>query len=308
MRIVFAGTPEFAAIQLKALLQTPAFNVVAVYTQPDKPAGRGQHMHMSPVKELALEHQIPVEQPSTLKTEEAVSILKKFDADVMVVAAYGLLLPKAILDTPLFGCINVHASLLPRWRGASPIQQAILAGDKESGITLMQMDIGLDTGDILAQQAYTLKQEETSQSLHDQLALIGAKLLSEKLQFISSLAKQKQTESLVTHAGKIKKEDALINWHDSALNIDRKIRAYYPWPIAYSALDSQLIRLWQATPVEGKGEPGEIIAHTSLGIIIACQDGAILLTQAQLPGKKMMPLSELLKGHAALFAIGNKLG
>ncbi len=313
MRIVFAGTPEFAAIQLKALLDAK-FEVVAVYTQPDKPAGRGQHLHMSPVKELALLHHIPVEQPSTLKNDEAITTLKKYDADLMVVAAYGLLLPKSILDTPRFGCINVHASLLPRWRGASPIQQAILAGDKETGVTLMQMDVGLDTGDMLAKTAYLLKPTDTSTTVHDALAQQGAQLLTEQLAQFENVKKwpnlQPQDDKLATHAPKILKEQAKIDWHLSAVEIDRKVRGFNPWPCAFSTIQNNILKLWQGEVIynQPSGAPGEIVAHTAQGIIIATSQDAFLLTHAQLPGKKMMPITELIKGHQDLFAIGNKLG
>ncbi len=313
MRVVFAGTPEFAAIQLKALLDAH-INVVGVYTQPDKPAGRGQHLHPSPVKELALLHKLPVLQPATLKTEDGSAILGNFEPDLMVVAAYGLLLPKAILQTPRFGCINVHASLLPRWRGASPIQQAILAGDKETGVTLMQMDEGLDTGDMLAKASYFIKQDETTASLHDALALIGAKLLADNLkEFTLSHQwpqKQPQNPALATHAGKIKKEQGKIDWHQEAKIIDRLIRAFNPWPVAYTTLNNEIIRIWQASLVENSSTapPGTIIEHEAKGILVATSCGTLLITQAQLPGKKRMPFSELLKGHHDLFALGNRLG
>ncbi len=313
MRIVFAGTPEFAAIQLKALIEAK-FDVVAVYTQPDKPAGRGQQLHASPVKELAKLHQIPVEQPNTLKTDDALLTLKKYNADLMVVAAYGLLLPKAILETPRFGCINVHASLLPRWRGASPIQQAILSGDKETGVTLMQMDVGLDTGDMLAKVTYTLKSTDTATTVHDALADLGSSLLTEQLMQFKNLQRwhqvQPQNSALATHAPKIHKEQALIDWNTPAIEIDRKIRGFNPWPVAYTLIQEQVLRLWQAATVPNKqpAKPGEIIAHTPQGIMIATSDNALLLTHAQLPGKKMMPVTELLKGHPALFAIGNHIG
>ncbi|MBS0287885.1 MAG: methionyl-tRNA formyltransferase [Proteobacteria bacterium] len=307
MRIVFAGTPEFAAIQLQALLQAK-FEIVAVYTQPDKPAGRGQHLHESEVKQIAKAHGLPIEQPNTLKTPQAQTTLAQYNADLMIVAAYGLLLPKAILETPRLGCINVHASLLPRWRGASPIQQAILHGDKETGVTLMQMDEGLDTGDMIATIGYTLSPQETAQSLHDKLAALGANLLVEKLPQINTLTRTKQDPQLVTHAGKIHKEDALVNWQDSAINIDRKIRAFTPWPIAYTKIDGQILRLWQAQIVNAKEKPGKIIEHTPQGIVIATGENSILITHAQLPGKKMMPTIELIKGHHDLFALGHFLG
>lgn len=310
MRIVFAGTPTFAEIQLDALLQSK-HKIVAVYTQPDKPAGRGQHLQMSPVKILAQKHHIPVEQPVSLKSQDAFSTLQQYQPDVMIVAAYGLLLPQSILTLPRFGCINVHASLLPRWRGASPIQQAILAGDQETGITLMQMDVGLDTGDILAQKSCTITQHDTSETLHDKLAILGAELLIEKLEKIThSPQPRKQNESniLATHAGKITKEQGRIDWTSSAKEIDQKIRAFNPWPVAFSHIDGTLIRIWKAFALPGTvldKPPGNIIDHTP-GMLVATSDGLLCIEQAQLPGKKVMAISEILKGHSEQFAIGKQ--
>ncbi|MGE3319320.1 MAG: methionyl-tRNA formyltransferase [Candidatus Berkiella sp.] len=309
MKIIFAGTPEFAKIQLEALLET-AHEVVAVYTQPDKPAGRGQHLHMSPVKELALQHQLPIEQPLSLKNEEAQKTLASYQADVMIVAAYGLILPEAVLNLPRYGCINVHASLLPRWRGASPIQQAILAGDKETGITLMRMDKGLDTGNILATGRLEIDAKETSQTLHDRLAIQGAKMLYHILEEIVELPGEKQPEIGVTYAPKITKEASLIDWRQSAQEIDRQIRAYNPWPVAQTVIDSQMIRIHEAIIVDGENtsSAGTIIRTTAQGITVQTGKDLLLITKAQLPGKKAMPISEILKGHATLFADGKKLG
>ncbi|MGD9593071.1 MAG: methionyl-tRNA formyltransferase [Candidatus Berkiella sp.] len=315
MRIVFAGTPDFAGAQLQALIDAK-FNIVGVFTQPDKPAGRGQHLHASPVKTLALMHHISVEQPSTFKTQDAILALEKYKPDLLVVAAYGLILPKAVLAMPTFGCINVHASLLPRWRGASPIQQAILHGDKETGITLMQMDEGLDTGDILATQSYTIKPEDTATTLHDVLCHIGAQLLVEKLLAFSTEKswpnRQPQSSIAVpaTHAGKIHKDQAIINWNTQAIEIDRKIRAFNPWPVAFTNINGQPVRIFKATmvPNQQPAKPGQIIAHTPNGVVIATLSDAILLIEAQLPGKKKMLVSELLKGHHDLFKIGSVLG
>lgn len=313
MRIVFAGTPEFAATQLKALIEAK-FNIVGVFTQPDKPAGRGQHLQASPVKALALLHHIPVEQPRSFKTPDAILSLAKYQADLVVVAAYGLILPKAVLEMPTFGCINVHASLLPRWRGASPIQQAILHGDKETGITLMQMDVGLDTGDSLAKATYTIKASDTSSSLHDELANMGAILLSKQLRAFEDSKKWPQKEpqnnAQATLAPKILKEQALIDWHTPAIEIDRKIRAFNPWPVACTHIQGQSLRLWKASivPNTQPAKPGEIIAHSPDGIVIATSKDALLLSEAQLPGKKRMSITEVLKGHHELFKIGNQLG
>lgn len=312
MKIIFAGTPEFAKIQLEALLET-SHEIVAVYTQPDKPAGRGQHLQMSPVKELALLHQIPVEQPLSLKNEEAQKKIAAYQADVMIVAAYGLILPEAVLNLPRYGCINVHASLLPRWRGASPIQQAILSGDKETGITLMRMDKGLDTGNILATGRLEITEQETSQTLHDRLAVQGAKMLFHILEEIVEIPGEKQPDEGVTHAPKITKEASVIDWQQSAAQIDRQIRAYYPWPIAQTQIDGQVLRIHQATLVDTISKPenlpaGSIINTTPVGVLVQTDNGILLITSAQLPGKKAMPMSEILKGHSALFTSAKKLG
>jgi methionyl-tRNA formyltransferase len=307
MRIIFAGTPVFAQTQLEALLTTN-HEIIAVYTQPDKPAGRGQHMHMSPVKELALKHNLPVEQPFTLKTDEALAVLASYQADVMIVAAYGLLLPEAVLNQPRYGCINVHASILPRWRGASPIQQAILAGDKETGITLMRMDKGLDTGNILASGRIEIQDTDTSETLHDKLAIQGAKMLFHILEEIVELPGEKQQDSDATHAPKIAKNAALIDWHQTSAVIDRQIRAYFPWPITQTLIDGQVLRVQEARRVDLYGEPGTILKHTAHGIVVAASDFALEITKAQLPGKKALPMSEILKGHASLFTPLKKLG
>jgi len=307
MKIIFAGTPVFAQTQLEALLSTN-HEIVAVYTQPDKPAGRGQHLQMSPVKELALQHNIPIEQPSTLKTEEALARLSSYDADVMIVAAYGLLLPEAVLNQPRFGCINVHASLLPRWRGASPIQQAILAGDKETGITLMRMDKGLDTGNILATGIVEIQDTDTSETLHDKLAIQGAKMLFHVLEEIVEIPGEKQLDSDATHAPKIAKSAAVIDWQQPSEVIDRQIRAYIPWPIAQTIIDGQVLRVLSAKRVDLQAPPGTIIKHTANGIMVGTGVGALEITQAQLPGKKALPMSEILKGHAHLFTPLKKLG
>lgn len=310
MRIAFAGTPEFAGVQLNALLQN-GYEVVVVYTQPDKPAGRGRHLHISPVKEIAQAHHLAIEQPTTLKTAEAVETLEQYHPDIMIVSAFGMLLPLPFLQVPHYGCINVHASLLPRWRGASPIQQAILAGDAQSGITLMQMDVGLDTGDILAQKAYDLTPNETTGSLHNQLAIVGADLLIATLEdiFAGKITPQPQDASQVTHAHKILKEQGHLQWDNSAIVLDRQIRAFHPWPIAYSSIDSHILRIWEAyvVPLQTTATPGTIVEHHENGIVVATSQAGLLITHAQLPGKKMMPLSEIRKGHPTLFALGQKL-
>jgi len=308
MKIVFAGTPLVAKMILETLLTT-SHEVVAIYTQPDRPAGRGQQLQMSPVKTVALAHPIPVEQPVTLKTPEALANLAKYQADVMIVVAYGLILPEPLLSLPRYGCINVHVSLLPRWRGAAPIQRAILAGDQETGITLMQMDAGLDTGKILAQISCPITEKDTAQTLHDTLATLGATFLRDKLEdIINHPNPLNQDNAHATYAAKITKEEGHINWNQPAIVISRIIRAFNPWPVAYSKIQNQNIRIWEAQIVTlaEPGVYGTIIAHHPEGIIVACQDQGLLITQAQLPGKKCMPVSEIIKGHATLFAKGNR--
>lgn len=305
MRILFAGTPLFAKIQLEAL--AAKYDIVAVYTQADRPAGRGQKQHESEVKVLAKALQLPIEQPLTLKDPDAVAHFKSYQPDVLIVAAYGLILPKTILDVPKYGCINVHASLLPRWRGASPIQQAILHGDNETGITLMRMNEGLDTGNILAQQKCVIAPNETAHSLHDKLAQIGAKLLTEKLDKIVAIEGDMQNDRLATHAKKINKQDAKMNWQATAVECDRAVRAYNPWPIAFSEIDSMCVRIWQSEVVPLRtGKPGTIVDVTPHGILVATKYDGLLITKAQLPGKNVMPFADILHGHAHTFAINNQ--
>ncbi len=309
MKIIFAGTPEFAKVQLEALLSL-SHDIVAVYTQPDKPAGRGQHLQMSPVKTLALEQGIPVEQPTSLKTEEALATLAKYQSDVMIVAAYGLILPEAVLNLPRYGCINVHASLLPRWRGASPIQQAILAGDKETGGTLMRMDIGLDTGNMLANGIIEIQDSDTCETLHDKLAVQGGKMLFHILDEIVDLPGEIQPEEGVTYAPKITKDAANIDWQQSAVEIHSKIRAYNPSPIAQTVIDGQILRIHEAVVFNNVNSfpVGTIIEPTGVGILVQTGNGLLAITKAQLPGKKAMHRSEILKGHAQLFSSSKKLG
>jgi len=304
MRIAFAGTPGFALTQLEALFHT-SHEIIVVYTQPDKPTGRGQHLQASPVKTFALAHQLPLEQPLTLRTEEALTYFASYQPDILIVAAYGLLLPDAFLQIPRYGCINVHASLLPRWRGASPIQQAILAGDSETGITLMEMTAGLDEGDMLVRAACPITTKDTTESLHLKLADLGARLLKENIDKIPSLPRIPQEKNQVTYAPKIKKETAHIQWEQDADQIERKIRAYFPWPIAYGFLETR-IRFWKGhvAPLPKTSAPGTIMASTPEGILVATGQGGLLLTHAQLPGKQCLPVSEILKGHEVLFTPG----
>jgi len=308
MRIAFAGTPIFAKIQLAALLERED-DVVVVYTQPDKPAGRGQKLTASPVKNLALEHHLPLEQPSHLKNSEALSILASYQPDLLVVAAYGLILPQAFLDIPKYGCMNVHPSLLPRWRGATPIQQPILMGETHTGVTLMKMDSGLDTGDILLQESCEIDPNETTLTLHNKLAILGASMLRHHLEEALHAQALQQQNALACYAPKIEKSDAKIHWQETATQIHRKIRAFNPWPMAFTTLDSLPFKIGEAQLIHStqKNDPGTIFAVESNGIAVSCQEGsALLITQGQLPGKKMMTMNELLKGHAALFSVARQ--
>lgn len=305
LRIIFAGTPDFAAHHLKALIDSE-HQLVAVYTQPDRPAGRGKKLQASPVKQLALEASIPVEQPERLKSDEALATLKSYNADVMVVVAYGLLLPLAVLEAPRCGCLNVHGSILPRWRGAAPIQRAIEAGDSETGITIMQMDVGLDTGDMLYKVTCPITDTETTLSLHDKLAGLGPKALLETLAQVASgrLAPEKQDDALATYAHKLSKEEGRIDWQQGTEAILRRIRAFNPFPICFTELGGERVRLFEATASSHKGEAGSIVSHDLQTLHIATGDGAIAVKQLQLPGKKAMPSQAVLNGLADKLAIG----
>lgn len=318
MRIVFAGTPEFAALHLQALLDDGSGNhdIVAVYTQPDRPAGRGKKLTPSPVKALAKSHRIPVHQPLSLKDAKQQQILAELNADIMVVVAYGLLLPPTILDTPKHGCINVHASLLPRWRGAAPIQRAIEAGDTETGVTIMQMDVGLDTGDMLQTCCCTIEKSDTGGSLHDKLAVIGPPALLTTLEQIAqgTVVAEKQNDAFSNYAPKITKQEALLDWSQPADVLECKIRAFNPFPVAYTTLGNDRIRIWQAklsTQLDGGSTshtPGLILEASNNGIKVRTKEGCILITELQLSGKKRLPVSEVLKSRAELFSPGTVLG
>jgi methionyl-tRNA formyltransferase len=285
---------------LEALLRS-SHRVVAVYTQPDRPAGRGQQVAASAVKQCALRHGVPIEQPATLKDAEAVERLKHWSADLMVVAAYGLLLPQSVLQTPRLGCVNIHASLLPRWRGAAPIQRAICAGDTQSGVTIMQMEAGLDTGPILLARPTEIAPRETAASLHDRLAALGAQALLDALGDIvlGKTTPRAQPAEGVTYAAKIRKEEATIDWSRSAQEIDRQIRAFDPWPIAQTRWNGQQLRVWEAVPIESAAAstPGQVLAAGAAGIDVATGAGILRLTRVQAAGRKAMSAAEFLKAH-----------
>lgn len=297
LRIVFAGTPEFALPCLDALAVS-SHELLAVYTQPDRPAGRGMKLQHSPAKNWALAHQLPIYQPLNFKSEAAVAELDALKPDLMVVIAYGLILPKSVLSLPRLGCINVHASLLPRWRGASPIQQAILHGDQETGITVMQMDVGMDTGDKLAEVSCPISPQDTAGSLHDKLARLAVAPL---LNTIDALAAgtarpEPQDNQLATYAAKIKKEDAAINWQKTAVEINRQIRAFNPWPIAYTKVDETVLRVHRAqvAPMAHNAVPGTILALDKKGMLVATAEQALMIEIIQFPGAKAMTVAEWL--------------
>ncbi|HAU1151794.1 TPA: methionyl-tRNA formyltransferase [Legionella pneumophila] len=297
LTIVFAGTPEFGLPCLDALIQSK-HHLKAVYTQPDRPAGRGRKLQGSPVKEWAIDHQISVYQPLNFKNQEAIDELSALKPDVMVVIAYGLILPKAVLEIPRLGCINVHASLLPRWRGASPIQHAILHGDAESGVTIMQMDVGLDTGPMLCKAICPVTASDTAGSLHDKLAKISVKPLLDTLDALASNSAQfeLQNNELATYAGKINKEEARIHWNESVVEIDRKIRAFNPWPIAYTLVGELMLRIHQAkvTAFMSTEVPGMVLNIDKSGLLVATGDKALLVEKIQFPGAKVISVKDWL--------------
>ena len=270
LRIVFAGTPEFAAAHLKALLDTP-HQIVAVYTQPDRPAGRGQKLMPSPVKQLAVENAIPVLQPPSLKDAAAQAELAALEPDLLVVVAYGLILPQAVLDIPRFGCINSHASLLPRWRGAAPIQRAVQAGDAESGVTVMQMEAGLDTGPMLLKVRTPITADDTGGSLHDRLAELGPPAVIEAIAGLASgtLMGEVQDDALANYAHKLNKDEARIDWSRPAIELERLIRAFNPWPICHSTLNEAPLKVLAGCVGEGQGQPGEILAASKDGLTLS---------------------------------------
>ena len=304
-RIVFAGTPSFAVPALSALIAAD-WPVLAVYAQPDRPAGRGRKTNVGPVKQAALDAGIPVLQPTSLKTAEALEQLRALAPDLMVVAAYGLILPASALDCPRLGCINIHASLLPRWRGAAPIQRAIAAGDEQTGISLMKMEQGLDTGPVFATQRTRIGPRETGGSLHDRLAAIGAKLLLESLPALceGTLIPEPQDPQLATYASKLEKREAKIDWQRSAVEIDRQIRAFNPWPVAQAGYDGETLRIWEACPLDDTNDhqssetsPGTVLDSSATGIDVATGDGTLRIQRLQAPGKRPISAADFARAR-----------
>jgi len=301
MRVVFAGTPDFSVPVLQVLLDS-GHDVVGVYSQPDRPAGRGRKLRPGPVKQLAMQHDIPVFQPPDFKDSEEQSVLVALESDLMVVVAYGLILPPAVLDMPSLGCVNLHASLLPRWRGAAPIQRAILDGDRETGVCLMQMEAGLDSGPVLAQVRTEISASETGGSLHDRLSQLAAECLGGHLDDLAArrLTPTPQDESQVTYASKLDKTEAAINWSRGADEIERQVRAFNPWPVAQAGYRGEKLRIWDAQVIgnAAAGEPGAIVASGPDGIDVACGEGWLRLCEIQLPGGKRMSAADFLNARS----------
>ncbi|MBT9566797.1 MAG: methionyl-tRNA formyltransferase [Thiobacillus sp.] len=305
MRVIFAGTPAFAAAALDALADA-GHNIVRVLTQPDRPAGRGMKMTPSAVKQTALARALPVSQPASLKTPESQAELRALDADIMVVAAYGQILPQAVLDLPRLGCLNIHASLLPRWRGAAPIQRAILAGDTETGITIMQMDAGLDTGAMLSKTVVPIGGDDTAASLHDALARAGAEAIVAALARYDTLKPEMQDEALATYAAKLTKEEAQVDWHQPAALVARAVRAYDPAPGAWTLLAGEKLKIWRAHATAGAGPAGKVLTADADRLLVACGEGALAVLELQPAGGKRMDAAAFLAGHT--LGVGTRFG
>jgi methionyl-tRNA formyltransferase len=301
LRVIFAGTPDFSVPALEGLLASP-HEVVAVYTQPDRPAGRGRRLTASPVKQTAEAAGVPVHQPASLRDDAAAQQLRELAPDLMVVVAYGLILPQRVLDIPRLGCVNIHASLLPRWRGAAPIQRAIEAGDATSGVAIMRMEAGLDTGPVFLARDTPIGPRETGGQLHDRLAAIGAEALLSALPGIAdgSLSPQPQNDDCATYAHKIEKSEGLIDWNAPAVSIDRKIRAFSPWPVAYTYHGDEVLRVWESEPLPGTaaGAPGSVVNASRDGIDVVTGDGLLRLVRLQPPGKRAMSAGDFLNARS----------
>jgi methionyl-tRNA formyltransferase len=305
VKVSFGGTPLFARIALEAIIAA-GFDVPLVLTQPDRPAGRGQKLHPSPVKALALEHGISVHQPERLKDPVTHQPLIDAKPDVLVIAAYGLILPQAVLDIPRLGCVNIHASLLPRWRGAAPIQRAIEAGDHETGVTIMRMEAGLDTGPMLLAEALPITGDDTSATLHDKLAAQGARLIVRALRDFDHLVSVPQPTEGVTYANKIEKTEAQLDFSRPAFELARRLRAFDPFPGGAATLDGTAIKLWHAAEETGSGVPGTVLAADARGVVVACGEGALRVTELQKPGGKRLPARDFLHGFPV--SAGQKFG
>lgn len=307
MRIIFMGTPEFACPTLQKLLDRGE-DVVAVVTQPDRPKGRGQQTLPPPVKVLAERHGIPVMQPLKVRVPEVVESIRALEPDLIVVVAFGQILPKSLLDIPRYGCINVHASLLPRWRGAAPLNWCIINGETETGVTTMMMDVGLDTGDMLVKKSTPIDPDENTQSLHDRLSVVGAEALSETLDLLKTgkLVREKQDDALTCYAPMLKKEDGLIDWSRGPQAIRNLVRGMTPWPGAFSFLDGKMLKIYRVETAGGEGTPGSVIRAGREGLEVACNGGSIVIEELQLEGKKRLPAGDFLAGYK--IAPGSILG